>query len=76
MPSGTEAVGIVFLALGLLGLLVPELVIRRETRWELVGMRNAEDVEPTTWYVELNRLLGLLMVLGGFLAVGGPSYVV
>lgn len=74
-----EAVPAFVLLLGLVGLpllLAPRGYIEFHKRFELVGFRNRDAVEPEDWYVALHRVGGLLVVVGTAVVVGAGTYLV
>lgn len=79
LPDAGEVVPALLLLLGLAGLpllLVPRTYIEFHKRFELIGFRNRDAVEPEDWYVALHRLGGLLVVIAAAVVVGASTYLV
>ena len=68
--------GLLMVGFGLLMVYFPRALIRHDTRWELIGMRGREHVEPKEWYVALHRVGGVLFAAAGFVVLGGFGYVI
>ena len=59
---------------GLPLLLVPRGWIQLQKRFELIGFRNGDAVEPEDWYVALHRISGLVVVAGAAVLLGTSTY--
>lgn len=66
MAPSKRWVGIV----GVLAVVAPRLVLSLHAKVNLLGFRNAEDVEPSSWLVRVTQVAGLGAVL---FAVLGPK---
>jgi hypothetical protein len=76
MARDTLAMGLFLGFLGALWVAAPRPLIEFSKRWELIGFRNGDKVEPAEWYVTLHRAGGLLAVGFGYFVLGGPKLLV
>ena len=75
--ASVETIPAAILFLGFFGLpllLVPREWIGLQKRFELIGFRNGDAVEPEDWYVVLHRLGGLVVVSGAAVLLGASTY--
>lgn len=55
---------------GFLAVVSPRLVLSLHAKVNLLGFRNTEDVEPSSWLVRITQVIGVGAVL---LAILGPE---
>jgi hypothetical protein len=73
---GMLAPPLVFAVIGLPFTFVPRVALRLSARHELIGYSGKEQVEPKEWYVRLNRLFGVVLIVAGLLFAWVPAYLV
>lgn len=73
-PTGSLSAGVILALAGTPLAFAPRFVLQLSARAELIGYRGTRDVEPTDWYVGVNRALGVGIVLTGLVLARVPGY--
>ena len=68
--------GLAVAALGLPTTFAPRRVATLAARRELIGYLGVEQVTPKPWYVAVQHAVGLLLLVGGLIVAGVPTYLV